>query len=706
MTRAGDVAVAAEVLADFAREADEIRAKMTKDLLLAEKATAHSEPLAKAYKSLARGLHTFKGSAATLGLAEIARTAHRLEDELAPLSRAQEPFPPTAADALLTALDGLVKAAEQAAGLTVPAGEPAVTPAAPAASVAPAVPASPAPPAAPQAPAAGPTSPAAVLEQGEWYVGWGQLSPILGGVEHLRHTRLRMLDLRRRLQNALTAIAVCDPEGRTIEPRSALHAVERALAKEAGGAADTVELLEGALKDICTVPAAAVLEPLQRSVRDLCRSTGKEARLTIVGGELRVDRRILEALRGPLIHLVRNAVDHGIELPLAREARGKHRVGALVIRVELQGNLVFIHVSDDGEGLDLGRLRDAAVSKRLMSRQEADALDDHAATGLIFRPGFSTKTDVTDTSGRGVGLDVVESELRALDGKVEVTSKRGQGTQFALAVPATMGAAPFLRVRSGEQELAVPLLAVERILSMRAALLRGSRVDPRLAVEDVLVRLQDLGALLGLRQARAPDDGQPVLVIRAEGERIGLLVDGLVGEGEATLVPLPDDLEALPCYQGAITRAGGDLALVLRPDWLVDRDTAVALKPARRALVIDDSLTARAMHRTALEAGGFNVHAVASGRQGLEQLRSTSYDVIVSDIGMDDMDGIAFTEAVRADPQIRQTPILLVSGLEDDRERERGLRAGADGFLSKRDCAEGRLLSEVAALLTRSRKVA
>jgi two-component system, chemotaxis family, sensor kinase CheA len=718
-----------EILADFAREVDEIRTRMTKDLLLAERADAGSEPLAKAYKSLARGLHTLKGSAATLGLVQMARTAHQLEDVLAPLARAQQPFPSAAADTLLAALDELFKVAQEAAGLAVPAAAAvAAAPPGPAAApptsvaaltapqaataprsgpVAPSLVSSP-PPSPPPSPPGSPQPSAPAAEQGEWHVGWAQLSPIVAEVDQLRQTRLRILELRQRLQTAVAAVAASDPQGRTAEARASLHDVERGLAHEAAGTANLVEVLEGALKEICTVPAASVLEPLQRSVRDLCRTSGKEGRLSIVGGELRVDRQILEALRGPLIHLVRNAVDHGIEPPAAREARGKHRAGALVIRVDLQGSLVFLEVSDDGGGLDPVRLRDVAVSKGLMSRQEADALDDFAAIRLIFRPGFSTKTEVTDTSGRGVGMDVVDSEVRALDGKVEVSSVPGQGTRFALAVPARMGAAPFLRVRCGEHELAIPLLSVERIFSMRTAALRGSRSDARIEQEGELIKLQDLGAVLGLRQPLALDDGQPVVLVRSEGRRVGLLVDLLVGEGEATLAPLPEELRALPAYQGAITRARGDLVLVLRPDWLAGarQDIAAASKAAHRVLVVDDSLTARAMHRTSLEAGGYGVHAVASGRQGLEQLRHTTYDVIVCDIGMEEMDGIAFTEQVRADPLTRDIPILLVSGLDDGREKERGVQAGADGFLSKKDCAGGRLLAEVAQVVARHRRAA
>jgi two-component system, chemotaxis family, sensor kinase CheA len=439
-------------------------------------------------------------------------------------------------------------------------------------------------------------------------------------------------------------------------------------------------------------------------VRDLCRSLEKEAELAIVGGELRVDRRILEGLRGPLIHLVRNAIDHGIESPAARQAAGKHRAGALVIRVELQGNLVFLEISDDGAGLDEARLRAIAVSKGVISREAADRLDSFAAARLIFRPGFSTRVDITDTSGRGVGLDVVESEVRALDGRIDVSSVPGQGMRFAIMVPGRMGAAPFLRVRCGEHEMAVPLLAVDRVMVVQMAQLRGTRTDVRLDCNGELVKLRDLGALLGLREALPFDAGQSLVVVRSGGRLLGLLVDAILGEGEETLLPLPEELRTMAAYQGAISGIRGDLLLVVRPDWLLGAGPeagAARSVSAHRALVVDDSLTARAMHRTSLEAGGYQVHTAASGRQALEQLRHTTYDVIVSDIGMDELDGIAFTEIVRGDPSMRDTPILLVSGLEDAEEKERGRQAGADGFLSKKDCIEGRLLAEIAAVLAR-----
>jgi chemotaxis protein histidine kinase CheA/CheY-like chemotaxis protein len=660
-------------LEDFAREAEEIREKITKDLLIAEKAEARSEKLAKAYKGLARGLHTLKGSAATLGLPEIARAAHELEDHLAPLLKRQEPFPGAQADGFLKAIDGLVAAAQQAAR---PA--PEVTPAQPA----------------PQESVAA-EPPAESADGNEWRVGWKQLAPFTVEVERLRQSRIRLLELRQRA----AAMAGLQRDG------GQASLLERALASEAASAGAMVEALEGALKDICTVPAGTVIEPLQRTVRDLCRQSGKEARLSVVGGELRVDRRILEALRGPLIHLVRNAVDHGIETPAARRAGGKHGAGAIVVRVELQGNLVFLEMSDDGAGLDLKRVREAAVAKGLLSAVEADRLDAQATAALIFRSGFSTRSDVSDTSGRGVGLDVVENEVRALEGRVEVSSVPGQGTRFSIMVPAKMGSAPFLRVRCGEHELALPLLAVERIASVRESQLRGKHEEARLEHEGEIVKLRDLGGLLGLRQPIPFGDGQPLVFIRSEGRRTAVLVDAILGEGEATLTPLPAELRAVPCYQGAITRAGGDLTLVLRPDWLSGVEMPAPLA-GRRALVVDDSLTARALHRTSLESGGYTVHAVASGRQALEQMRHTMYDVIVCDIGMDDLDGIDFTKLVRAEPSLRHIPILLVSALDDGRERDRGLEAGADGFLSKRDCIGGRLSAEVAGVLARRRRVA
>src|SRR3989475_12232574 len=565
-----------------------------------------------------------------------------------------------------------------------------------------------------QAPATSPAEPAPAPAapdeaQGDsWRVTTRQVIALLHEVERLREVRLRVEERRRELEKAILQLDRLGIQAETAEARALLPGVRRSLGADGEEAADIVASMEEGLKAISTVPVRTVLDPLRRAVRDLCKATGKQARLAVVGAEVSLDRRVLEQLRGPLVHLVRNAVDHGLELPEVREARGKHPEGALAIRVEQQGNMLFIEVSDDGAGLDLEQIREAALRRALVPPEELATMSTQQLHQLIFRPGFSTKLEATEYSGRGVGLDVVRNQIQALQGQVEVQSVPGQSTRFILTLPADLGSSPVLVVRCGEHQLGLPMAAVESSRAARAKDLRVGRSKAQLEHREQLIPVLDLGALVGLRQPEVPADGQPLLILQSQGRRIALGVDEVLGDRELVIRPLPVEIRELDSYQGAATLARGELVLILRPDFIVsgNRRSDGALGTTRRALVVDDSLTARALHRTALETGGYLVHTASNGRQALEQLRHSAYDVLICDIGMEEMDGFQLTAAVRQQAETDSMPILLVSARDSDPDRQRGTAAGADGFLTKKGCVSGRLLSEVGAVIARRRGAA
>jgi len=709
-----------QLLVGFVDESQEIYDRVTRHLLEFEKAA----PEPGQFDDVARGLHTLKGSAATLGLEELADFAHRMEDVLLPLRGTKAPLPAALADALLRTLDlwmqhlrataqklelpsllpghALLSSVQgpkpeaQARASTPPERAPQLATGAPSPAPSPALPE-------PRGELLLPeTQFPQTFEDGSWRVNQRQVTGLLREVERLRELRLRIEERRREVERGLGELSrKADP----ILARELFQSLRRALAADGEESADIVNSMEDGLKTICTLPMRTVLEPLRRAVRDLCKQSGKEATLSVVGAEISLDRRVLEALRGPLVHLVRNAVDHGLELPAQREASGKHREGALVIRLEQHSNMLFVEVADDVRGLDLQAIKDTAVRRGMGSQAELDAMTPAQLHQLIFRSGFSTRTEVSETSGRGVGLDVVRAQIQELQGHVEVESTRGQGTRFILNLPADLGSSPVLVVRCGEHQLGLPMVAVESSRTARGADLRVGRSRVQLQHREQLLEVKDLGAVLGLRQAEVPQEGQPLLIVASHGRRIALSVDEVVGDKELVIRPLPAEVRDLPAYQGAATLARGELVLVVRADFLVqdERRDGSSIAGSRRALVVDDSLTARALHRTALEAGGYLVHAAASGRQALEQLRHAAYDVMVSDIGMDEMDGYQLTQEVRRRPETDGMPIILVSARDQENDRSRGASAGADGFLSKKDCVSGRLLAEVAAVIARRR---
>jgi|HubBroStandDraft_6_1064221.scaffolds.fasta_scaffold03320_5 two-component system chemotaxis sensor kinase CheA len=694
----------------FAAEAREICKRLTGQVLALEHGGELDE-LARRnhYEELARGIHTLKGNSDTFGFPQLGELAHRMEDVVQAFRPSLAALPSAATDVLLRAVDVFV--ARIAARHTPDAELPPIRDlldalgdaAASGRALAPVEP----PPAVSRT--ITPVTAPAVTDEllaasaiDEWRVGPQRVDALVREIERLRELRLRLDEQHREVDVALHGLR----RGQPVDPiglRDSLQTLSRGLQADSTEAADIVESLEQEMKLIATLPLRWILDPLQRAVRDLARGIGKEARLSCLGADISLDRRLLEALKGPLVHLVRNAVDHGIETPERRIAAGKHREGAITIRVERTGNLVFIEIEDDGGGIDADEIRAAAVARGVMAHDEAEALGEHDLHRLLFRSGFSTRREITELSGRGIGLDVVRDAVQGLDGHIDVQTTRGSGARFQITVPATLGSTPLLVVHVDEHVLGLPMVAVETIRSAGPEDMHPGRIASRFEHGGYLLPVVDLAAVLGLRSPVPIAVGQAIVILHARGSRIALAVDELLGDRDLVVRPLPSELQDMPAYQGAATLGRGDLVLVLQPEFLVAEGvvTTAARTRYRKVLVVDDSLTARALHRTMLESGGYQVHTVGSARQAIDHLRFTSYDVVIADIVMAEIDGIELTTMLRARRETRTTPIILVSSHDTDTDRERGRAAGADVFLSKKDCMSGRLLAEVAALIGR-----
>ncbi len=705
------------LVAGFSGEAQEVCQKVTMDLLELEREGIDNEALAKVYTRLARHLHTLKGSAASLGLQDLSSIAHKLEDALAPLRKDIQPMSRSLVDMLLHGLDlFLLRAQAHAEGrgdslpdptaalaqLVADAPPPeAAAGNAPAAEAAPAHAPARAAPASQAAPA--PTSMADEDADAGWRVAAPQVTALMREVERLREFRMRLEDRLRDVSKAVELLTARELLAPTARARAVLASVTAGVRADGHEASDIVDSLEEGLKSITTRPVRNILEPLQRMVRDLSRQLGKQARLSVVGAEVSLDRRLLEKLKGAMVHLLRNAVDHGIEMPDERERAGKHHEGALTLRVEQQGNILFLELSDDGRGIDPQQVRASAERKGLITAEEGARMHETQMRDLIFRPGFSTRTDVTDTSGRGVGLDAVRAAAESMQGRIEVVSTKGSGTRFILTVPMELGSSPVLTVRAIDTAVGLPMLAVESTQLASQENLRIGRMKTQVDYNGQLVPVVDLGARLGLRASAPPSEGQPLIIVQSGGKRMALAVDAVVGDRDLVIRPLPAEVRDVPAYQGAAILSRGELLLILRPGWVVTEaaPSTLAMPQSRRALVVDDSLTARALHRAMLEAGGFTVHLAASGARAMERLQTESYDVIICDLEMEEMNGTEVIAKLRGQPATRDIPVILVSANDSAGARARGMSAGADGFLSKRECAAGRLLSEVLDVMSR-----
>lgn len=457
------------------------------------------------------------------------------------------------------------------------------------------------------------------------------------------------------------------------------------------------------LRALRMVPAALALEPLRRAVRDAAGRLGKEVRLDLEGGEVKLDRRIVDELRDPLLHLARNAVDHGIESPEARFAAGKPPAGRVLVRIEPRGTRVGIVVSDDGAGLDLAAIRAAAVRKGVLGEDAAAQTDDAEAARLVFHPGLSTAQAVTAFSGRGVGLDVVQETLFRLQGTVDVSFEPGIGTRFDVQVPLTLAATTALLFRSGRDLAALPVEAVERVLLAADSDVGTVAGRATVSVRGEQVPYAPLSSLLGSPAGPAQGKRHPALVVASGSQRVVIGVEEVLGQHELVVSSLGSRASRVAHLAGAALLDDGRVVGVISAPEILRRaqpaDAAAAPIERPRILVADDSLTTRSAMRALLEIAGYSVLPAADGEEALALLRENGAQLVVSDIQMPRLDGFALTRRIKSDPRLRTIPVVLITSLEAPEDRAAGLEAGADGYLVKRDVERGKLLDLVRQLL-------
>ncbi|HSP78578.1 MAG TPA: response regulator, partial [Myxococcaceae bacterium] len=452
-----------------------------------------------------------------------------------------------------------------------------------------------------------------------------------------------------------------------------------------------------------TLPFAEACAGLERIARDAARGAGKQVRLEVRGGTQELDRSLLQGLREPLVHLVRNAVAHGVESPEERRAAGKPEEGRVTLSARLRGGRVEVVVEDDGRGLSLDIIREQARARGL------EVADDAAAARLIFLPGLSTVEAVTAVSGRGVGLDVVRTQVEALRGSVDVPFQPGQGTRFTLDVPLTLSTLRVLLVAAGGQTFAVAGESVARLLRLEPEDVRVVEGRQTWAAPEALVPLATLAEVLGL-PADAPRPRPSAMVLRGGEARAVLVVDEVVAEQEVLVRGLGSRIRRARHLSGAAVLPDGRLALLLNAASLAraaeGRATPSGLFPSpaeerarRRVLLVDDSMTTRALEQSILEAAGFEVLACVDGLEAWERLQAEGADVIVSDVEMPRMDGFALTEAVRGSPRFGKLPVVLVTARERPEDKARGLEAGATAYLVKSAFDQTHLLETLRQLL-------
>ena len=716
----------------FRAEVESYAALLSEGLVALE-----ASPSAAAIEPLMRAAHSIKGAARVVGLDAAVRIAHAMEDALVAAQAGRLALAPARIDLLLRGLDWIAalsaESEETLPGWLVAHAEEgeelerrlasidqldAATPVPASDSVGAAAPASPPTHAVPAGDAPHTDGPRAVKVTAEALsrliglaaeslVEARRLEPLTAALQQLKARQLDVADL---LESMRENVARGAPRERMLrlvnDSQRALDDCRQALGSritEFGALARQSENLSGRLYDQVVSsrlrPFGDATQGLARLVRDVARELGKQARLEIRGRATEVDREILEQLEAPLNHLLRNAVDHAVEAPALRQAAGKPAEGRITLEAVHAGGMLMVRVADDGCGIDPALVRRRVIERGLAAAEMAERLSDAELFEFLLLPGFSTRDAVSAISGRGVGLDAVQTMVQAAGGGLRISSTLGQGTLFELRLPVTRSVLRALVVDIAGDPYAVPLARAQRALAIDPAELRTVEGRPYVVVDGESIALVPAREVLDLAGAEAPAEAIAALVVGERTQRFALEVDGFRGECDLVVRPLDARLGKVPDVAACSTLQDGSPVLILDVEDLVRSIDALvsggrltrgrraapasAQRRVKRVLVVEDSLTVRELERRLLEHHGYQVEVAVDGMEGWNAVQLGEYDLVLSDVDMPRLNGIELVRRIKADARLHAVPVVIVSYKDREEDRLRGLEAGADHYLTK-----------------------
>lgn len=456
------------------------------------------------------------------------------------------------------------------------------------------------------------------------------------------------------------------------------------------------------LKQTLMFPASELFAVLPRMVRDIAAESGKQIELELQGGEVTLDKRILEGLKDPLIHLVRNCIDHGLELPEQREAAGKPAKGKLEVRmfINAEGKAALV-VADDGRGIDTKALRRKAVDKGLITPEIADSMSASDALRLMFKSGVSTSQKVGRISGHGLGMSIVADKVAALTGSIDTNTDQGRGTCFTITLPRMLALFKGIRVRTAGRQFLIPTSSIQKAMRVQRNELFFPAARPCLVYDGKQLPVLSLDAVLGVQRPSGADQADTfnVLIVNAGAQLVALVVDDVLGEEEGVIKSFDEGLGANRFFSGVLVLGDASMVPVLKPGLLASQEsvasTSIAKKKVIRLLIAEDSLTVRNMLRTMLELAGFAVSTAVNGIEALQMSQRETFDALVSDIEMPGMNGFELTNRLRSMPGFENFPIILVTSLESEDDRRRGMEAGASAYIVKSNFEQGNLIETI-----------
>ena len=531
---------------------------------------------------------------------------------------------------------------------------------------------------------------------------------------HYIHLERHMEALHEQVQPEIAAILrfLDSNERYLVEMNRRIAQLVQAVSQDSLYLSTLADQMQDDISSMRLMPLDSMVNSVQRTVRDVSRELGKQVHLEIKGANIEIDKTVLDTLRDPLLHLIRNAVDHGIESPQERRRIGKPASGLLSITIEQRGSEIVITVEDDGGGIDTERVKRTAVQQQLLTEIGANALSDDELHQYIFQPGLTTSSIVTGVSGRGMGMDIVRERVEGLRGRISLHSRPGAGTTITLTVPVSLTRLRCILLRLNEQVFALPSSVVVRMQMIPATELFTGEGQDMLLINGQPVPCLKLSAVLGMTQSASSATLLQILVLRAGDRLHAFEVDELFSEQELVLKPLGPEVANAQYISGAAVLGSGDIAIILNANDLARAASGRSLRrrlvqateqtaaPRRsHILIVDDSITTRTLEKNILETAGFQVEVAVHGQQAWEILADRTFDLIISDVEMPKMNGLELTRQIKGNPRLNRIPIILLTSLQKPEQREAGLQAGADAYLIKSQFDQGELLRLIQSLI-------
>jgi two-component system chemotaxis sensor kinase CheA len=476
-----------------------------------------------------------------------------------------------------------------------------------------------------------------------------------------------------------------------------------------------IDELQAKMKEIKMLPLSTIVEGFPRMVRDIASQQGKEVNLEIFGEETELDKKVLEGIKASLIHILRNCIDHGIEEGDTRVPVGKPRYGTIKVSAYNEADNVVIVIEDDGRGMDIDKVKETALGKGLVSRDELEKMTEKEILHIVFMNGYSTSPIITDVSGRGIGLDIVMRDMKSLKGQVILDSEKDKGTKFTLVLPLTIAIMQVLLVKAGKMVFALPMLPIEESIEVNVE--DVSTIEGRMAIQVrehtvPLVRLSEVLDLppLGDEEGKTKEK-IPAVIANSLDRRVGFLVDGIVGEEEVFVKSLGRHLGKVKNVSGASILGTGEVVIVLDVTDLIansawSRPTLPDRRPAprqrrreKRILVVEDAFSTRELEKSILEAQGYLVDTAVDGLDALDRMTSTTYDLVISDIEMPRMDGFQLCKAFKENEEYKDIPVVMVTALEKEEDKRRGIEVGAAAYIVKSAFEQSNLLDTIERLI-------